>query len=147
MTDPTMSDTLLSDAGRSGLYRLPPGRRPAIERSAGQHHLRLLVADLSSCRSTAAVLSQLGHALDFPDWYGANFDALFDCLTDPDWQPAAGHVLLIGGGDTFRLSDPEDFAMLLEVLRSAADSRRETGQPFWILIDTPARGVATLPTR
>lgn len=147
MTSPTMTDTLLLDAGRAGLYRLPPGRRPAIEQSAGQHHLRLRVADLSCCRSTAAVLRQLGTALDFPDWYGANFDALFDCLTDPEWQPAAGHVLLICGGDAFEQSDPEGYAVLLEVLRSAADTRRETGQPFWILIDTPARDVATLPTR
>lgn len=147
MTIPSMSDTLLGEAGRSGLYHLPPGRRPAIERSAGQHHLYWLVVDLSSSRSKATVLNQFAQTLDFPGWYGANFDALFDCLTDPEWQPAMGQVLMICGGDAFRQSDPEQFAMLLEVLHGAAETRRESGQPCWILIDTPARGVATLPTR
>ena len=52
--------------------------------------------------------SHLAHAMAFPDWYGANLDALYDCLTDldedvhlhlagweqlPDWKAAFAAVL------------------------------------------------------
>ena len=31
-----------------------------------------------------ALHSALAEVLDFPDWYGSNLDALYDCLTDLD---------------------------------------------------------------
>lgn len=31
-----------------------------------------------------ALHAALAEALDFPDWYGGNLDALYDCLTDLD---------------------------------------------------------------
>jgi len=33
--------------------------------------------------------------LDFPDYFGRNWDALYDCLTDLDWLPAdVRHVVI-----------------------------------------------------
>lgn len=32
----------------------------------------------------AGVMAALAHALAFPDWFGGNFDALFECLTEED---------------------------------------------------------------
>ena len=32
-------------------------------------------------------------ALELPDWFGANFDALFDVLTDPDFPLAVSLTL------------------------------------------------------
>ena len=35
------------------------------------------------CRSDAlAIHEQIAQALSFPQWYGKNLDALYDCLTD-----------------------------------------------------------------
>lgn len=140
-----MSDKLLKNANASGVFHLAPARRSAIETASRQAHFCLLKADIVGPSSAHAVLLQLGAALDFPIWYGANFDALYDCLTDPDWQPAKGHVLLINGMAHLRSSDPADFATLIEVFQSAAETRRTMQTPFWVLLDAPARGIPPLP--
>ncbi|NTV72246.1 MAG: barstar family protein [Azonexaceae bacterium] len=139
-----MSDNLLKNASASGVYHLATTQQVTIETAARHANLCVLKADIAKQASTQDVLLQLGTALGFPDWYGANFDALFDCLTDADWHPAKGHVLFINGITRLRASQPADFATLIEVLQAAAEDRRQTNAPFWVLIDAPARGVPTL---
>lgn len=140
-----MSDNPLKDAATSGLYHLPPSRVAAVEALADRARFCLMKADIAEQTSVENTLSRLGSALKFPIWYGANFDALFDCLCDPDWQPSKGHVLLINGLARLRTSDPDDFATLIEVFQAVAEARRERMEPFWILIDTPARGIPAFP--
>jgi RNAse (barnase) inhibitor barstar len=138
-----MSENLLKNADKSGVFHLVSTQQPTIETAACHARFRVLKADIAKHASTQDVLVQLGSALNFPIWYGANFDALYDCLTTPDWEPATGHVLFINGLARLRSSSPADFATLIEVFRSVADARRAAHSPFWILIDAPARGVPT----
>ena len=42
-------------------------------------------------------MERIAQALEFPQWFGGNWDALEDCLTDLSWSKAAGHVLLFEG--------------------------------------------------
>ena len=140
-----MRDKLLGTAARSGLYYLPPGHQKAVEKSAGKLHFQFLPADLSGCQAMADALKQLGNKLHFPDWYGSNFDALYDCLSDSSWSPAPGKIIVIEGCDSLRLADPASFATLIEVFQAAADARREYDHPFWLLLDSPIPGIAALP--
>lgn len=140
-----MKPTFLKDAAQAGLYHVPATRRRQLQELAGRAHLHLLAADVSDCNGLAETLGELGQACHFPIWYGANLDALNDCLTDPDWQPGHGLLLWIDGLDTLRHKDPEAFARLLEVLADAARTRSSELHPLWILITAPARGLASLP--
>lgn len=140
-----MSDKLLKNVDACGVFHLPPARQSAIESAAAHAHFCLLKSEISRQASTADALVQFGSTLHFPIWYGANFDALHDCLTDPDWQPAKGHVLLFNGIARLRTSDPIDFATLIQVFQGVAEERRAMHTPFWILIDSPARGIPTFP--
>lgn len=140
-----MRDKVLGNAARSGLHCLTPGHRKAVEKSAGKLRFQFLQADLSGCRNMAEALEQLGKSLHFPEWYGANFDALFDCLSDSSDQTAPGKVTLITGIEQLRVSDPDGFATLVEVFEAAADASRETGKPFWLLLDSAVPGIAALP--
>jgi RNAse (barnase) inhibitor barstar len=140
-----MSSHPFRNVSSSGVYYLPPARRPAVEKAAEKEGLLLLKADISPHASKNDALARLGADFQFPDWYGANFDALFDCLTDADWQPAKGHVLMIEGSAELRVTAPDDFATLIDVFKAAADTRRDAGSPFWILLDSPARGIPSLP--
>lgn len=129
----------------SGLYHFPPDQLATVDAEANRAHYCVLKANIGHFSAVESMLSQLGSAFLFPAWYGANFDALYDCLCDPDWQPASGHVLIINGMANLRAADPGDFSTLIEVLQAAAETRRERHEHFWILIDTPARGISTIP--
>ena len=140
-----MSDRFLTHLDKAGLYYLPSGLRETIEKTASTLHFQTLPVDMAKYRTIAQVLLHLGSALHFPVWYGANLDALYDCLTDSDWQARKGHVLFINGLDKLRLADPENFATLIEVFQAAAEARRDAGVPLWVLLDTPARNITALP--
>jgi hypothetical protein len=74
------------------------------------------------------MLSKLAEALEFPAWFGGNWDALEDCLTDLSWLNAAGHVLLIEGAAG---APADDLGVLEDVLAAAAAHWAERGRPFF----------------
>ncbi len=63
------------------------------------------------------LLEALGWALELPDYYGANWDALEECLMDMSWQ--SGPVLLqIEHADRL----PQDLMLtLMDIFSDAAD--------------------------
>ena len=81
--------------------------------------------------SKAAFLAAVGEALDFPDYYGQNFDALADCLRDIG-RGVDGVVLLWDGWGTLARADEKAFAVVLDVLGSRAQAGR--GVPFSVLL-------------
>lgn len=140
-----MNDQLFESTEESGVYYLLPAHQGSAVDAAQKKGLLVLTVEIAARANKDQALEQLGAALHFPTWYGANFDALFDCLTDPDWQPARGHVIMIKGVIELRTTNPDDFATLIEVFQAATEARREAASPFWVLIDTPARGIPALP--
>ena len=140
-----MNDQLFESTEESGVYYLLPAHQGSAVDAAQKKGLLVLTVEIAARANKDQALEQLGAALHFPTWYGANFDALFDCLTDPDWQPARGHVIMIKGMIDLRATNPDDFATMIEVFQAATEARREAASPFWVLIDTPARGIPVLP--
>lgn len=140
-----MYEKHLKSAAHSGVYHLPPPRRADLERTAAHLGRPVFVVDLAACQKVVEALRQIGTVLHFPTWYGANFDALFDCLTDPDGQAGKASVLVLNGVDALQQTESENYSTLLEVLQAVAETRRRTGNPCWILLDTPAHGILTLP--
>ena len=61
-------------------------------------------------------------ALDFPDYFGHNWDALEECLADLEWLPAKGYVLLFTDAELILPDDEEEFATFLEVLSDAGEA-------------------------
>jgi len=114
----------LSDAARSGVYRAPHDRdiRDALKGSK----LALKRIDLAGAAGKDALLERIARALEFPSWFGGNWDALEDCLTDLSWLGAEGHVLLIEGAQA-----SDERGILADVLGSAAGFWAERRRPFF----------------
>ncbi len=140
-----MKPGLFKDPTQAGIYHLPAKHQLDLPRLVAKAHLILLAANLVDCKDKHQALSELGKAFKFPAWYGVNFDALHDCLTDPDWQPKTGVVLQISGLDLLHERDPDSFSTLIEVLQSAASIRSAEKTPLWILLTSPTLGIADLP--
>lgn len=140
-----MSEKFIRKAGKAGVYYLPATRRDALEAAAIKARLRPAPVEIPRGMHSRELLKRLGEVLDFPDWYGANFDALHDCLTDPDFASGKGLVLFLSGAANLHKSEPDGFATLIEVFQAAAGELGRRDVPFWVLLDNPATGIATLP--
>ncbi len=46
-------------------------------------------------RDKVSLLSAIGQALHFPEYYGANWDALEECLSDLSWHEGPVQLLII----------------------------------------------------
>jgi len=116
----------LSDASRSGVYRA--SRTDEILDATQGSALRVLRIGLSGAAGKDALMERIARALDFPRWFGGNWDALEDCLTDLSWSGAAGHVLLIEGAADLPV---DERGILVDILVSAAASWAERKRPFF----------------
>ena len=76
--------------------------------------------NLDGCVDKDELLRRIAVALGFPQWFGGNWDALFDCLADLSWRPAAGHLLLLENAELFRREAPEVFDTAVAILQDVA---------------------------
>jgi RNAse (barnase) inhibitor barstar len=75
----------------------------------------------AKCQTTAGLLTECARALDFPDYFGHNWDALEECLADLEWLPAKGYILLITDAGRV-LPDEEEYETFIEILRDAGEA-------------------------
>jgi len=113
---------------------LTPEAVAAVLRLAASLGLDAVRIDLGGCCDKQAFLARTAAALGFPDWFGANWDALFDCLADLSWRPAAGYVLILDHAEDMRRHAPEAFDTALAVLADAANAWSDRGRPFRAIV-------------
>lgn len=91
--------------------------------------------DLAGCRDKSELLARVADALEFPGWFGQNWDALADCLGDLAWLPADGYLLVLEGAHELRRCAPRDYWVALEILAESARAWRERHVPFQVFIN------------
>lgn len=98
-----------------GVYRVQDAARTAADLQDSGWDARRLVAG----RSRAEAFAALAAALELPSWFGANLDALWDCLADLEGPTA----LVVEGWDGFASAAPADAERLLDLLAERTRSR------------------------
>lgn len=80
-------------------------------------------------RSTQALLDEVSAAFQFPSYFGENWDALDECMSEIDWLPIEGGILLVvkDAGDVLVAERPDTLAVFVEVLQRSA---REYANPI-----------------
>src|SRR5206468_1535285 len=76
----------------------------------------LFLIDARRIHSASALLDAFAQAVGFSDYFGANWDALFDSLTDLSWKKASGYVLVLSNADLLLHLANNGFSVLLGVL-------------------------------
>lgn len=77
------------------------------------------VGAVTDADDRAGVLAGIGRALRFPAYYGANLDALEECLRDLSWLPP-GPVTLVWADTALRGADPRTHRAVLAILTDVA---------------------------
>jgi RNAse (barnase) inhibitor barstar len=124
---------ILSNVKLSGVYR--PAQGPdEIARAAKTAKLSTVKLDLGAVQGKSEFLARLAKALKFPHFFGMNWDALNDCLTDLSWLDDKGWVVILINGQELAAKNQNDFNTAIEVFQAAAEYWRSHAKPFWIFV-------------
>ena len=136
--------SILDGSRQPGVYRF-------ASRASAKHVRSLLEADGwrvfhldgHDITDKPSFLDACATVMEFPAYFGKNWDAFEECLTDLSWAEADGYVILFDHADAFELGAPHDWQAAMDILGDAVKSWHEAGKPMYVLL----RGAKTmLPT-
>jgi RNAse (barnase) inhibitor barstar len=77
-------------------------------------------------------------SLQFPDYFGYNWDAFFDCLKDMPGTPPSdvGYIILYDRFERFAGQDPDNFQIALHIFQATVRHFQDTPSagPFYVLL-------------
>lgn len=112
----------------------------------------------SKMRNVEALFNEVAAALQFPHYFGENWNALDECLTDMSWAPAESYVLVILNGEDLLVDEPpkelEVFIRLLDRAGeewshpvTAGDSSNRPGISFHVVFQMAIGTTSSLKSR
>jgi hypothetical protein len=125
----------LQDPSRSGVYRT--SRADIVADAVRGSRLNFARVSLEGVQKKDDLLDRIAKALSFPDWFGRNWDALEDCLTDLSWCEAQGHVFVFDSA-----APGDDVGVLIDVLASSAEFWAARHRSFFGVFVDPDRTLA-----
>jgi hypothetical protein len=84
--------------------------------------------------SKAAFLRMAGAGMSFPAYYGQNWDAFEECITDLSWVPAKGYVLIYDNVWYFPRNDRPAWRQAKAILTDAVSFWAQRGTPFYVFL-------------
>ena len=130
----TISD-LFTGQRRPAVYKLESPLAPqAIVQEAAARGWRCFYLDGSTIDDKASFLAACADAMQFPAYFGRNWDALDDCLNDLSWAPASGYIVLYDEVARFSRGQPGEWASARAVLVDAVSHWTVTGTPMYVLL-------------
>src|SRR4051794_36382752 len=73
----------------------------------------------TKCKNVLSLFDEFSAALQFPYYFGENWNAFNECITDLDWLDARSFVLVVLDAAALLMDEPESSSSLMRILRSA----------------------------
>ncbi len=82
----------------------------------------------------ASFLREFSGKLKFPEYFGFNWDAFSDCLTDLSWLNLnSGLLIIYNNPHKFRKNNPNEWKIANDILLDAMDYWKESGKSMIIV--------------
>jgi RNAse (barnase) inhibitor barstar len=92
----------------------------ALQKSSGKVVARLIRGH--KARNTPTLFDEVAAALQFPCYFGENWDAFAECLTDLEWLPGDAYILFITNSNRLLEEEsPQELRKLLDLLAYAGE--------------------------
>jgi RNAse (barnase) inhibitor barstar len=140
-----LNDVLEDETG--GVFFLPQHATPRdVQAAARRAKFAFFHIEGKNISRKEQLLNHVATALRFPNYFGGNWDALEECLTDMEWVDAEGYFIYYDHIDPLVAAHPDQFETLIEILRDAVASWKEDGTAMVVLLSgaKPPKGVGKL---
>ncbi len=82
----------------------------------------------------ASLLNRCASALRFPDYFGHNWDALDECITEPDLIQGDGLVLVYDHAAVLFANSPRDWNIFYDIVTSAIEYWSKEGKYVYFIL-------------
>lgn len=131
----TKLDPIFSGEKPPGIYHLISRAKPqSIMATVADHGWQGFHIDGNKVACKEDFLQAGAAAMRFPAYFGRNWDAFEECVTDLAWTPAPGYVLLYDKMARFANAQPQDWATVRSILENSIDYWRKRDVPFFVLL-------------
>ena len=79
-------------------------------------------------------LQEAAEAMHFPDYFGNNWNAFDECISDLEWIPAQGYIIFYSNFMKFAKKDPNQFKIALSIFQVAVDYWQGEKIPMYVLL-------------
>jgi RNAse (barnase) inhibitor barstar len=79
-------------------------------------------------------LNHAAVAMKFPDHFGKNWDAFYDCLTDMEWVDAEGYAIYFDHTNAFAEHHESQLETVIELFQDAVDFWKGEGKAMLVLL-------------
>lgn len=111
----------------------------ALIESVEKSGVSVMECDLSDVHDADGLFSAVSEAMQFPEYFGGNWDALDECLGDLDWLPSSGFVLLAKGAHKAWSNNPQVMGVFTNCWLEANEYWFEQGIPFHLVFVLPEK--------
>jgi RNAse (barnase) inhibitor barstar len=127
-----IGDTPLKGVRSNIVQSIRAFRVQALQESATALGHHFLYANLATAQSKQDVLEMIAQQFMLPTHFGKNFDALYDCMTDPLHKsgPQPGFIVVLEHIPATPKFDKEAREQLLDIFRDTADYWADRKVPF-----------------
>jgi RNAse (barnase) inhibitor barstar len=126
----------LDDLNRVGIHPLKtPEALARFVKARESSALHYFTVDIADVHNKTQMLERFAETLEFPDYFGHNWDALYDVLCDEAWFGDVGVVLHLKHTTSFEKLAADDWLTLCETFKEAIDYWRSSDLPFWVFVD------------
>jgi RNAse (barnase) inhibitor barstar len=129
---PDVSETPLKGVRSNIVQSIRAFRVQDLQETATRLGHHFLYANLATAQSKQDVLDMIAQQFTFPSHFGKNFDALYDCMTDPLHKsgPQPGFIVVLEHIPANGKFDKEAREQLLDIFRDTADYWADRKVPF-----------------
>ena len=127
--------TAFSSSVHSGVYSVDENRDSRVMKKAALGSgLDYTNIDLKNVIDKGSFLMTAARALRFPAYFGMNWDAFYECLTDLSWKPATGYVIVFTNYRTVSDLMTAEGQIVSSIFEAAARQWQQKKVPFYIIL-------------
>jgi len=105
-----------------------------LQRRFSENGYHVFLVDGKQIHNKTSFLKAVAKTFNFPDYFGMNWDALNDCITDSTLFSNKGALIVFSDSGQFRLSANDDWQTAINIFLDAADFWKAKGKDFYLLL-------------
>ncbi|MEZ5671432.1 MAG: barstar family protein [Thiotrichaceae bacterium] len=106
-----------------------------LQQCARQQDIAIFYLDGTQIKNKNDFFKEIATVMQFPEYFGENWDALQDCLTDLSWCAAKEYWLIYDNARNFAHATPDDWQTLCGILQDTVIYWQNTATPLtWIVV-------------